>query len=68
LNTQDGAKATCPYPFRDPGAAPLSSRGSKPLQGSLLDGGGQILSLIFYLPVAIAIGKYHLGRVKDGRE
>lgn len=53
---------------RYPGSAPLSSRSSKPLQGSLLDGGGQILSLILYLLVAIVIGKYHLGRGKDGRE
>lgn len=43
--------------------SPLSSRGSKPFH-HLLGGGDQILSLLFYLLVAIAIGKYHLGREK----
>lgn len=48
-------------------SGPLSSRGSKPLQGTLLNGGGQILSLIPYPMVAIAIGEWHLGREEDGR-
>lgn len=64
---------TCLGPRQDlqggiPGSGLLSLRGSKPLQGSLLNECGQIFSLIFYPMVTVAIGEWHLGRGENGRE